>query len=211
MALLSIGALSLALVEESFLAQNPYEAHARETLTRYANLVRETSNDIFFKSKFIDAEHRALYTSQVPKVTILGDTIQETRVTWMDLMNDYASQALMLKEMNLSRVTPENPQVFFITQNFKNVFPAANYSGQFFSGYLERSANALQRAELAILCSALGLVLLSLLFVFRPAVAQVQATKREVFQFFYEVSKGAREVTRVPAFTRSGACRFRWL
>jgi hypothetical protein len=103
----------------------------------------------------------------------------------------------MLRELPLSRIDATNSHAFFILRNFESVFAPANKSGEFFSAYLERSAASLQLAELAILCAALGLVSFSLLLVFRPAVAQVQATKRDVFQFFYEVRAGAVACARV--------------
>jgi hypothetical protein len=187
--MLAHSARTLQLVNAGLLQPaQAFEAQARDALALYGPQVAARSNYMFFHSPFVDEPHRQLYTHPVDGIrALLGAQVTESSVKWLGALNDYSAQALMLNEQSLGNITVSNPHAFFLWENFERVFGPANQTGEHLTRFLQASIERVQVLELGILFAALGLVAFSIIFVFRPAIAQVQDTKREVFQFFYEV------------------------
>jgi hypothetical protein len=122
------------------------------------------------------------------KVNLVSGRLMTRKSNLVDLFSEFSSAATTVARGNLSRVTNASEPGFFIFSNG----PTALLRGGGAATLLYRDMTVSERegsfqAQTYLFCASGVLAVIVVFFLFRPAISQVEATRRGVFQMFADI------------------------
>ncbi len=178
---------SLTLINQGILPSY-LEEEIRPLLLESATNLYDTQAELTFHN--IDptsGTYGILINPDIEVKELQGDrqTITTRNLNIINTVNQLTSSSLMIHKMNLEDITPDNSLVFFVTENARaQVLQRLNTSTGSYVAKSKDGAKAVKLLQQVLLSVSLGTMLLMILFVFRPTIANVNATKKVILKMF---------------------------
>jgi PAS domain S-box-containing protein len=203
--------MMLSYVARSYEKSSTFAAYNAQ-LASLASQLETTHTQLYLSNPSLPPQERAHLTSGYITIYEQGDGAPTARqVNVHEAISGMISQAKLVAKLPQAQVLPDSDEhVYFVLANYDSetqVYNALNVSTSNFQAYLATVHDDMNAAELGICISQAVVLIILLVFVFRPIIRRIQGNKDDVIHLFTTIPH--KMVRRVRAKARAAVAALR--